>query len=366
MDSQHNQARDFFFAGVRDYEGGRFDSAERNFDASLALAPGRVSTLTNLGAARLKLGRCEDAAVVLEEALRKEPDNIDALGHRAAALAELGSPQEALATLERVVALDPKRSAAWTLRGTLLRELGDPAGAVAAYVQAIANGADRELLEFYIAGIEGANASDAPKAPPRLYVQSLFDGYAQGFEAHLVEVLKYRAPQVLAGGLAKVGRHFDCALDMGCGTGLCGVLLRPMAVRLEGVDLSPNMVRQSKERGVYDAVFEADIVEFLSGVQARYDLVIAADVFIYVGALEAAFARVASAIRPRGVFCFSVEKEAEEELVLRGSLRYAHSAAYIERLAAIGGFEIVTVEEHTVREDQRVAIPGLFYWLVKR
>ncbi|MRD49417.1 tetratricopeptide repeat protein [Caenimonas koreensis DSM 17982] len=363
MDPQLEQARDFFLAGVSDYQGRRFESAERNFTASLALAPGRPSTLTNLGATRLKLGRGDEALALLDEALVADPDNTDALGHRAMALAELGKPRDALAAIERALAINPKLGAAWTLRGTVLRDLGDAAGAVQSYRTAIAHGADSELLGFYIAGIEG---SATPDAPPPQYVQSLFDHYADGFEKHLVEVLKYQAPQVLAAGLARAGRRFECALDLGCGTGLCGVLLRESVRHLDGVDLSPNMVRQAQARGVYDEVTEADIVVFLRDVAAHYDLVIAADVFIYVGALESAFARVAAAMKPGGVFCFSVEAQAARDLVLRRSFRYAHSAAYIERLAAANGFDIQSVEQHAVREDQRVPIAGLFYWLVKR
>ena len=90
MSSNFEQARQFFVQGLAHYQAGRFAEAERDFAASLALLPGRPSTLTNLGAARLKLGKFQEAADLLEEALAQEPDNAEALGHRATALAELG------------------------------------------------------------------------------------------------------------------------------------------------------------------------------------------------------------------------------------------------------------------------------------
>ena len=366
MDSQLEQARDFFMAGISDYEAGRFENAERNFLASLSLMPGRVSTLTNLGAARLKLGRFEDAAQVLDEALRKEPDNLEALGHRATALAELGQAGEALQLLDRLLSLAAGNAAAWTLRGTLLRELHRAEEAAQSYRSALAHGADRELMAYYLAALQpGGLAGPPPATAPRHYVQSLFDGYADGFEDHLVDVLQYRAPQMLADGLDAPGRRFDRALDLGCGTGLCGVLLRPLAGHLTGVDLSGNMVRQAKARGVYDDVVESDIAEYLAGAGQLFDLVVAADVFIYVGALEAVFEGAARAIRPGGVFCFSVEREDSQVLALRPSRRYAHSRRYVEALAAKNGFGISAMAEHPIRNDQGSPIDGLFVWLVK-
>ncbi len=363
MDSNMAQARDFFLAGVGHYEAGRLEDAERQFAASLALLPGRLSTLMNLGATRLKLGKFAEAEQLLSEALQQEPDNVEALGHRATALAEMGQAHEALADVDRLLVLDPSRGSAWSLKGTLLREQGRSAEAAAAYRQAIARGADVELNGYYLAALEGGAA---PRTPPAAYVQGLFDGYADGFEEHLVEVLNYRAPEILVARLAQMKRLFERALDLGCGTGLCGVKLKPLAAHIDGVDLSANMVARALERGVYDAVHEADAAEYLGTTGERYDLVVAADVFIYVGALEAVFEGAAHAIRPGGVFCFSVEKETQQELALRPSLRYAHSRGYIERLARESGFDVVEIAEHTIREDQRAAIAGLFAWLVKR
>ncbi|MES2784776.1 MAG: methyltransferase [Pseudomonadota bacterium] len=363
MDSNMAQARDFFMAGVSHYGAGRLQEAELQFEASLALLPGRLSTLLNLGATRLKLGKFAQAQQLLSEVLAQEPDNVEALGHRATALAELGQAREALADVDRLLAIDASRGSAWSLKGTLLRERGRADEAAIAYRQAIALGSDGELNRYYLAAIEGGSA---PPSPPAAYVQGLFDGYADGFEEHLVEVLNYRAPEILVARLAQMSRQFEHALDLGCGTGLCGARLRPLAAHIDGVDLSENMVARARERGVYDHVQAADAAQFLRVAPGRYDLIVAADVFIYIGALEAIFEGAAHAIRSGGIFCFSLEKEARQDMALRASLRYAHSRGYIERLAALSGFDIAAIQEHPIREDQRQAIPGLFFWLSRR
>ena len=364
MSSTFEQAQAFFLQGLDHYQGGRFGQAERDFAASLALVPGRVSTLTNLGAARLKLGRFTEAVSLFDEALEQEPDNVEAHGQRAAGLAELGQLTPALASVDRALQLDPARGAAWTLRGSLLRSFGRKEEAVAAFEWALAHGADNDLVRYYLASLTGR---EVPPAAPRQYVQSLFDGYAEGFQKHLVQVLKYRAPTVLVEELRRSGMRFPAALDLGCGTGLCGPLLRDLAGRLEGIDLSRNMVDQAAAAGAYDEVMQADLVQFLQDTERRYDLLIAADVFEYVGALETVFEGASRVLRSGGRFCFTVEAAPDErDLVLQASLRYAHSAGYIRKLAEPHGFVIDTTQHHPIRDDQGTPIPGLFAWLTKR
>ncbi len=364
MSGTFEQARDFFVQGLAHYQAGRHAQAESSFAASLALVPGRPSTLTNLGAARLKLGKIQEAADVLEEALQQEPDNVEALGHRASALAELGQHQQALACADRALAHNAALGPVWSLRGELLRDLGRNEEAAESFEKAIAHGGDPQLYRYYLASLTGR---DVPPAAPRQYVETLFDNYAQGFDEHLVKVLHYRAPRVLAEGLGSMKRRFANALDLGCGTGLCGPLLRPLADRLHGVDISVTMTERAGATGAYDEVVQADLSDFLAATPHRYDLVVAADVFIYVGALEAVFAGVARVMEPGGVFCFSVEASQDgQDLALLRSLRYAHSRGYIETLAARHQFDVTRVVEQPIREDQRKPIPGLYFWLERR
>ena len=77
MSSTFEQAREFFLRGVGHYETGELAQAEREFAAALALVPGRVSTLTNLGAVRLKLGRAEDALRYFEAAKASKVPHLD-------------------------------------------------------------------------------------------------------------------------------------------------------------------------------------------------------------------------------------------------------------------------------------------------
>jgi predicted TPR repeat methyltransferase len=395
MSNPFDEARDLFLDGVRLHEAGRFAEAERQFQASLALLPGRPSTLANLGATRLKLGKPEQALEVLEQALSKDPGAADALQYRAVALGMLGRHEaaldawrhslrlrpdhgptwvlhgetlqqldrhdEALDSYDKALSHDPRLGVAWSRRGALLKDMGRHAEAAEAFQQAIAHGDDPELNRYFLAALNGA---DQPATPPVGYVEMLFDGYAEKFDQHLVQVLNYQAHRVLVDQLATLGRRFARALDLGCGTGLCGPLIRPAAQRLEGVDLSSKMLAKAEALGVYDTLTQADLADFLAQTDHRYDLVLAADVFIYVGALQEVFDGVARVIEPRGIFCFSVERACDEEdFVLRPSQRYAHSERYLRGLALRHGFEVRSVLHHPIREDQRQPIAGMYVCL---
>jgi predicted TPR repeat methyltransferase len=393
------QARAHFVAGIGHLEGGRLAEAEAAFAQSLALLPGRPSTLTNLGAVRLELGRPADAVPLLQQAVQAEGDNFEAWAHLGLALARLGRLPEALPALARAHALQPDHArvrfelavllgqlqrpadalvhteallarhpdhaAGWTLHGNLLRDLGRTAEAAAAFEHALACGGDLELNRFLLAGARDAAAP--PPRPPDAYVRSLFDGYAPEFDRHLVEVLRYRAHERVARLLRRDGRRFAAVLDLGCGTGLIAPLIAPAARRIDGVDLSLPMLQQARRRGLYTALDAADLSEHLQRTPLRYDAVAAADVFIYVGALEPVFAGVARVLAPQGLFAFSVERADEaDDFVLRPSLRYAHGERGLRALAERHGFDLLAVEPGTIREDQRRPIDGLYLLLHKR
>ena len=362
MNGSFEQAKAYFLKGLDQFQADRLQEAEASFGVALNLAPGRLSTLINLGAVKLKLGKPNEALELLEQARSQQGDSLEALGHGAQALAELGRPGEALGWLEQALALDARQAPVWSLRGQLLRELGRVQEAITAFEEAVRHGADEEIHLYYIASLGGAAI---PPASPGRYVETLFDSYAEQFDGHM-QALNYRAPQRLVGGLQRMDRRFARALDLGCGTGICGVLLRPLVEQLDGVDMSSKMVAKAKDLGIYQTVIRGDLLSYLHETDHRYDLVLAADVFIYVGLLEPVFAAVAAVTDEGAVFCFSVESGDEvQDLALQPSMRYVHSEAYLRRLAAQYGFSWIAEQHDAVREDQGQPIPGLYVWLRK-
>lgn len=345
------------------------------FDRALALAPGHRAALYQRALMLASVQRLPEALQAADALLALEPANEAALWLRADALNRLDRHAEALAAYDRLLVLNPTLDRAATQRGGLLKNLGRVAEATAAFQQALALGGDPELNQYFLASLANHEAGPTiacpPATAPRSYVEALFDDYADQFDAHLVGLLGYRAPDVLIEELLKsrpAGRQrFQSALDLGCGTGLCGPLVKPNVDRLIGVDLSAAMLDKAQALAVYDTLAHSDLSDHLAQTTQRHDLIVSADVFIYVGALEAVFEGAARVMDVGGVFCFTVEKAHDAvDWQLTKDMRYAHSASYLRRLAAQHGFKVLRLMEHPIRHDQGRAIDGLFVYLLKR
>ena len=367
MSDSFAQAREHFLAGVHHAEAGRLADAERSLQAALVLTPGRPSVLVNLGIVRFRQGRFAAARDSLAEAVQAEPANGNAWLHLGLVLAAQDDADAALAAFDRSLAADPTLAEAWSQRGSLLRDAGRLEAAAECFEKAIGLGADAQLNRYYLAAVRAEAQADAPGAPPRAYVESLFDQYAADFDHHLVHTLGYRGHERLIDAVLQLGpRQYASALDLGCGTGLCGPLVRRLAARVDGVDLSAAMLEKASALGVYTELVHADVAEYLLTADRRDDLVVAADVFIYVGRLEAVFEGVARALVPGGAFCFTVEAAPEgQDVVLLPSLRYAHSAGYLRELAGRFGFDVVRLLRAPLREDQRESQPAIYASLVR-
>ncbi|MEP6505385.1 MAG: methyltransferase domain-containing protein [Betaproteobacteria bacterium] len=279
-------------------------------------------------------------------------------------LQHLGRPLEALAAYERANALAPTLGPAWTLRGHLLRQAGRLADASVCFERAIACGED-EASHCYFLGALGLGA--LPEAAPPAFVRALFDEYAEGFEGDLVDTLHYRGHLQVCEPLAALHpRPFASALDLGCGSGLAAPLLRPLATRLAGVDLAPRMIAAAGATGLYDELQVSELLAHLHATTRRHDLVVACDVFIYLGNLAPVFDAVARVLEEGGVFAFSVEAgDAEGGYDLLPTLRYTHSEPYLRGLAQAHGLRVTRCERAPLRESQGEAITGLVMHLVR-
>ena len=220
---------------------------------------------------------------------------------------------------------------------------------------------DREDIAHMIIALSGANA---PSRASDAYVRKEFDDFADAFDTTLATWLDYRAPQLVADTVrAALGTAAPTAstIDLGCGTGLAAPLLRPLTRRLEGVDLSPRMLDKARMRGGYDALFEDELGRFLAARPARYSLAVACDVFCYFGALEAPFAAVRAALRPGGLFAFTVERAAQDAVVLGASGRYAHGDAAVRAAGVAAGLGFVSAQEVTLRTEMHRPVLGGCY-----
>ena len=199
-----------------------------------------------------------------------------------------------------------------------------------------------------------------PERAAAAHISALYDQYAGSFDRDLLTNLDYRGPEVIIDGLTRAGIAGPLdILDAGCGTGLAGLAVKTLACRLDGIDLSEKMAEQARARGVYDSVMVGDLLTGLAAKHAAYDLVIAADVLIYLGDLAPVAQAVRAALRAGGHFAFTVERGEGEGYELRSTGRFAHADPYLRRIAASHGFAITLLEPTVTRREAGVPVPGL-------
>jgi predicted TPR repeat methyltransferase len=265
--------------------------------------------------------------------------------------------------LVQALELVPGYASAWFALGEIREKLGDRAGAIAALEQAKAvDPRDRHGAAVHLVRLGARPIAAMPEG----YVRALFDGYAPTFDQALSEGLNYCAPELLLRAVeaAHAGRRmkFGSALDLGCGTGLAALPFRPFSDWMVGVDLSPTMLVQARAKGLYDRLVERELLTFLAdeaALNARYHLIIAGDVFVYLDDLAAVLAAAAQVLAPSGLVAFDVETHDGEGVILRETLRYAHAAEHVRAASDAAGLRLVGLDSAASRTEKGVPAPGL-------
>jgi predicted TPR repeat methyltransferase len=268
--------------------------------------------------------------------------------------------------LEQTVEAAPGFATAWFALGAIRDRMGDRGGAIAAFERA----RDADPQDYHGARLQLARLGSGEAAPAmtETYIRRLFDQYAGRYDLALTEHLNYRGPAILreriAGTMRAAGRpeHFAAMLDLGCGTGLAGASFRSIVDRLTGVDLSPAMVAQAKAKGIYDRLECDALADFLAAeiaAAARYDLVLAADVFVYVNDIAPVIAAIARVLTPDGVLAFTVETHSGEGVKLLPTLRFAYGETFLRAAIARAGLSLVEISQAAVRTEKGVPVSGL-------
>ncbi len=376
--------------GAALYQTGRLEEAIAAYRQAITFQPDFADAHSSLGVALRKSGQLEAAIAACRSAITFQPGDPLAHNNLGNALHDAGRSAEAIATYRFALRLQPDFAQAWNNLGIALKTLGEIAGAIAAYQNAVQSKPDyadafanlahalkdegriaeaivafRQAVELRPDSPEWRHVlaalcgDDSSPTTPAGYVRQLFDPYADTFDAHLVGELGYRVPQQLFEAMLALapGRHFDI-LDLGCGTGLCGAAFRSISKSTLGVDLSPAMIAKARARGCYDRLITADLCEAMRAGEHSFDLILAADVFIYVGDLRDVFAAARRALRGGGWFAFSLERYDGEGFTLHSKIRFAHSLAYIRDLARAHDFAELSVQEITIRKSGAEDVAG--------
>jgi predicted TPR repeat methyltransferase len=388
------------YMGVAQHQLGNHDAALRLIGNALEAAPDYVDARNNLGNVQKEMGLFAEAEQSYRQVLAARPDFILAHNNLGVVLRAQDRLPEAAASYRAALAIAPTFAQGWINLGHVLKKSGNEKEALTAYRNAILHSPENpeayrnlaralvsqqrpdEALEIYrqwekldpgnpvvrhhIAACEGAaGGSAAPERASDAYVQTVFDRFAGSFDG-VLEKLGYRAPalcgEMAAHLLGAPAANLD-VLDAGCGTGLCGPLLRPFARKLAGVDLSAGMLAKARERGGYDELHEGELTAWLQRQSQAWDLIVSADTLCYFGALDAVFGAAAAALRAGGHLVFTVEQTADAAPAATSLLhphgRYSHAEHYVRGALASAGFEVRELRHITLRQEAGKPVAGL-------
>lgn len=382
------------------HQAGRMKEAAAGYQRVLRKHPRDPDALHFYGLLHFHRGESVEAVRLIMHSLQHAPGNPHAWNNLGNILSTQDKMDEAREAYRRVTVLAPALGVAWYNLGICLRDAGEFAAAAEHFRTAIKHQPDLvrayeylALLLYRVGDFEQAaqvyenwlacdpanpvarhmaaatSGMNTPERADKQYVVKIFDRFAAAFDRSL-ENLGYRAPEVVVSALAS---HIVApsgaldVLDAGCGTGLCGPLLRPLCKRLVGVDLSAKMIERAEKRGGYDELIVSELCEFMQSRQRRFDVVVSADTLEYFGALDQVSRAANHTLREGGLFLFTVEAlpaDATEPYKLLVHGRYAHSDQYVRSSLEAAGFEVLELRSEVLRMERLQEVAG--YLVVAR
>jgi predicted TPR repeat methyltransferase len=318
---------------------GSFDEAISEYVRAISIDPKHANAHSNLGVLLRVTGKSDEAEAAYRTAIKLAPDHADAYTNLGILLNGMGRSKEASDCFCKALTLRPKHRDTRRLLALAHCMIGEVGEAVTLLQEWLAEEPDNPIAAHMLAASTGR---DVPSRASDAFVVTTFDSFASSFEVKL-ESLSYRAPILVADTLADAGLAPDgrlVVLDAGCGTGLCGPLLRPYASRLVGVDVSSGMLDHARRKEIYTDLVQSELTEFVSTQHQAFDVIVAADTLVYFGDLRPFCRGAAGALRGAGHLVFTVEHNGAQDgtdfrLELHG--RYSHSREYVLGVVAEAG-----------------------------
>ena len=339
----------------------RYEEAAAAYARAIELDPTHANAYNNLGVLLRFSGRPADAEAAYRKAIELNPAYSECYHNLGVLLTGQKRHREAILCYFKVLSLEPGRTEDRRLLAIAHCEIGEREKAIEIFETWIKEDPESPVARHMLAAVSGR---DVPARASDAYVELSFDSFAESFERKL-EQLSYRAPKLVAGAVERSGLPSTGTLDVldaGCGTGLCGPLIKPYARRLVGIDLSAGMLTKARDKRVYDDLFKVELTHYLEQRRAAFDLIVSADTLVYFGPLEKVAAAASQALRPGGQFVFTVEElvspPAGVDFEIETHGRYSHSQSYVERVLREAGFT-PDIAHADLRTESALPVAGL-------
>ena len=275
-----------------------------------------------------------------------------------------GKCEAAYQCAKRVTELKPENADAWYALGWAAKAAGRRTEAGRAFEKYLASGANDAAIRHMLKALK--DEPPPPRASDDCVVQT-FRNFSAYYDDKMRNNLSYQAPERLDELIRE--EIVDAAgleiLDIGCGTGLAGAVLKQRAASMVGIDLSPEMVELARARGIYNRLEVAEITEWLDRATEPFDLIVACDCLVYFGDLEPIAELVWRRLKPGGRFAFTTERGEQAPYHLSDSGRYTHHPNHVREVAARNGLTVERLDEGFLRTEYGLEVTGLIALLRK-
>ena len=299
----------------------------------------------------LMQGRLPEAVAQFDAALKLQPGLASAALGKGEALLLQKDYAGALEALGRAAALAPLRSTTWLTMGSVHLARGERREAAQAFRQAL----DREdgPLQRYLHEI---TSGELPATPPIEYLRWRYNARAATYDAYQRTLGNSIVESVGAALVASLAGTVDNALDLGCGTGLIGAVLRPLTRRMIGLDASLAMLKQAQATHRYDDLIEQEAIAYLASTSEKFDAIVAVEMAIHCGDLQPLFEQVAAHLAPGGLFLATFAQPvdggvSDKRAVLQIGAAFAHAESEVRARAAASGLDVERWESITMPRE---------------
>tara|TARA_Y100000589_G_scaffold25004_1_gene20720 strand:- start:3170 stop:4468 length:1299 start_codon:yes stop_codon:yes gene_type:complete len=371
----------------------QYSEALSIFDELIKKIPDNAEAYINIGIIHRIFGQQDKAIEFYDKSLKINPKSYNAYLNKGNILKDLEEFELSQECYIKAISLKEKPFEAYNNLGTLFEKKNQYKFAIKNYLNAIETNpsfidAYRNLIRLYddldkekeairfIEKLLTLTPNDkalshkllslkGEKESPYniIYARALHDARAENFDKHL-KMLNYDAPNKLNDLLKKQLRnnfHFNNAVDLGCGTGLSGIVFRDNVDYLLGVDLSEKMLEIARRKKIYNQLILSELNNFLKKENRLFDLIVASDVFIYIGSLNELFSNISKITKKDSIFIFCTEDLSKGDFKLNSSGRYSHSLDYINVLLKENDFELLISKKDNLRKEKNKWIEGRYF-----
>lgn len=338
-----------YLLGTAYAETGKLEAAKKYLEKAEKIMPYSPYIKVNLGNIYKELGDYETSLISFLRALEIQPDFPEARQNLCIVIGlmeEGASPTAANSCLEYSLSC-------------LKADRNDEALAILSVGHGLDPG--NVHIRFFMTLLEGRQPD---KTLQEEFVQCEFDNSAQFFDTASMVHLQYSAPGKLAGILKDLrgdDMYFDSMIDLGCGTGLVGEAFKGHFGSITGVDISEKMLEIAKAKGMYDHLIRGEIVAALGLIGRKFDLFVAADVFVYMGDLDQLYEEVIASANAGALLVFTTESVDGDSVSLQLSGRYVHGREYIPIVTQKHGCSIIDSRQIPLRKEGEHWIMGDVY-----